>query len=265
METEGLTEEEIARNEQIAILTDRVERAARNEKDVATEAMDVYPILPLTSRMHFCAPPDERTLFAGFEDTLVAWTREMVFRTNRDSTATARNPVYINTIDVLMMTCMNIRMSRAQHDFLDLVIMNPEKDVLAYWHNKTPIAPTIDLLARRTANALVITRHPRQDSQQHFSYEDLANPGSRLFSFVRDMVINVHGPIEEEEAPVCAVYLVDYRPVDVLTVRLKFPRTRIVGITTPEPTDDAQMLKMLKALNAVSMSGKRSPSKEETK
>lgn len=258
METEGLTEEEIARNEWIEILTNRVERAARNEKDVATEVMEVYPIFPLTSLMHFCVPPDERTLFAGFEDTLVAWTRlpEVDFK------PLARAPVYINTPEVLMLTCVNLRTCQAQHDFCDLVIRNPDKDVLAYWHNKAPIVSTVDLLARRTANALVVARRPIEGNRQHFSYEDLANPGSRLFSFIRDMVSDVHGPVAEEEAPVCAVYLIDYRPVDVLTVRLKFPRARIVGITTPLHTDDAQMLKMLKALNAVSMSGKRNASKE---
>lgn len=237
--TPPLTRNDVADQEERNLLEMMMQRLERinngHAAEVDEEEMESHPLLPHTSLLHYFSAPATQDDFPGYKDTLVRWQKmaERGFEETRRKPC----PVLINYVELLNINVEQERQWRGQNAFTELVMAHPTKDIIGYWYQGGPRLRTLDILCSRTAYARMLTRQPHPQLEFHHRYEELTKKDSRLAACIQQY--------RYEGKDVSHFYMVDFTPADVFKVRTHYPHARIIGITVPGPTTEAEIVKIL--------------------
>jgi hypothetical protein len=203
---------------------------------VDEEEMGEYPLLPETSRMHYFSAPSNQDDYPGYKEDLRKWGEWS--QSGLNATADRSTPVLLNYVEVLNIRVEEERKLRYERAFTELVIRRATKDIIGFWYQGGPRQRVLDTLCSRTAFARLITRKPHPGLEFNHSYEEIGDETSRLNVWIRDAK-------SKQGRDVGCFYLLDFAPRDIFIIRAKFPTARIVGITVPGPTSEADIVKIL--------------------
>lgn len=209
--------------------------------------MTEYPLFEKgTSLMHYAFAAKTQTDFPGYGERLTKYQRwaEEGFDTTAASDE-ARVPFLMDYVQFLNLVSVQERHWRIQVEFSEMVMEYAEKHVMGYWADSMPSTRTLDTLCSRTAYARVLSREPHDGLEYNHHYDEVNNPQSRFYKCIADW------KKANPKAGLACLYLMEFTPRDVRALHARFPKTRIVGITTPRRNgaDAKEIAQILSQMN----------------
>lgn len=222
-------------------------------------AMKSYPMLP-GSIMHYAEASRPFIIdMSRFTETERRW-RELS-EAGLKRTVSTECPIFINFPAILVpLTQQEDKIAAAKHalivdqrklaaqkSFTELVISHTEKDIIGFWNRHYPKKRTLDAIANHHPLAFVLCPEPHPQMAFNYHWDELGVPGSRFEKQIA-MAPVLHraiatqlgvGPAQYGGGPgIGTIYMVDFTPARIKTLRARFPTTRLVGITTPTTGKD---------------------------
>lgn len=216
----------------------RTDRAA-----VEQETLDEHPLLP-GSLMHYLDFPNGMNDFPGLDERMERW-RSNLAKGLAEAARNGRRGFNIDYANVLPVLASQERVHNAQMHFMDVVACNPNKDVVGYWFQP----------AMRQASDALLTLCANSQPQGFYVDNEPANTRGMPFAFTYADLDS-----EEEEGRFATrmtgaksfgldpvFYMIQPRVAQLLKIRTRWPRARIVAIATPAKDVDLQCAQVLRA------------------
>jgi len=221
------------------MLEDLERRCVRTDRAaVAEEVLDEHPLLAGRSFMHYVEAPRSADDFPGLLERKERWARWLE-EGQREARTQRRLGFGLNHDAMLSVLAQHERLNRLQFEFMELVAKRPNTDIIGYWVRNGPAADTLMALCAHTRPQGVMLAPELLGKQPFvFLYSELENAQSRLAGVIQSILEHGFDPV---------FYLYNFTPALLYRVHHLHPRSRIIGITTPEPNVENQCLALLKA------------------
>jgi len=228
----------------LEMMEGRLKRRANGEaNDVEEEEMEQYPLFPVNSVMHYLSAPISEDDFPGYMERLDRWTK--LSKDSLEATshlANRKSPIVYHAQKLVNTVVITERHWMTQLQFMELVMAHPLDNVFGYWEMSGPKQRTLDTLATCSSFPVVLTYVPHPKIPFHVDYASM--------KYVKDAKkCALHRLVQsyrDKGHDVATVFMCDFQPIDVEYVRTFYPMARIVGITTPRPDTEAQIVQVLR-------------------
>ena len=150
-------------------------------------------------------------------------------------------------------------------EFIEWAMQYAECDIIGFWARGHLKSQTLNKLCQHTAYAVLLTPEPNKGLLFNHHYDEFGKEGSplelKLAGFRADNKKKLQMRIIKTDGPgINCFYLLDFTNKQLAAVHRRFPTVRIIGITTPDHSnDDEAILAQMHKLSTQQQQYKQQP------